>query len=160
MPFLLVGLIFVGGLLWWKHATRYPEVPSKADAATLLNFPPFTLQTGKETFSYHLAPQGLTPQQVMTALPGSVEATVTRSRIPIPGPTTIPAYADLWAVHSQYPGPNRTYTPSGALQDLGVPAIASNVDAPRQLAGLLYAAAVNPTTLGKETIIAIAAKQA
>lgn len=157
--FLWIGLALVGGYYAWKYAHRYPEIPVNADIPTLFNFPPFMLETGKETFSYHLAPEGLTNQQVLNAF-GAQDAKIARGHIPIPGVSSVPAFADLWAIHSVYNGPSRTITPAIALQDGGVPAIASNVDSPRQLTALLYASAVNPTTLGKERLISIAAKQA
>lgn len=164
--FLWLALGLAGAYWWWKSAHRYPTIDPTADALTLLNFTPYTLRPalgpggpqGRETYRYVLAPEGLPAAQVANALGNTVN--LIRKHIPIPGPTTVTAFADLWAVQGLYAGPVRTITPSTLLQDEGIPALASNVDPARQLAAMLYAAALNPTTTGKLVLIPIAAKQA
>lgn len=163
MPILLLGFLFVGGLLWWNRAHRFPEMPIQAGIPTLLNFTPYVLQPGKDTFTYGLAPEGLNAQQIINAFAGSAVETpvIVRAHIPIPGPSTLPAFANLWEVHTRLKNTTTiTVSPSSELQEYGVPEAASNVNAPQQLAGLLYATALNPTTIGRELFISIAAKQA
>jgi hypothetical protein len=104
----------------WKAA--FPRLPNedKANALELLDFKPFTLMTGKHTYGLYLAPSGI-PEAVAKAVLqtpsvayGPVQAVmIYRSNIPIPGPMTVPVYADLWMVESIYAGPPKTVTPAG-----------------------------------------------
>jgi len=162
MPFFLIGAVVLGiGYLWWQSSHQYPEVPPNADALTLLNFPAFMLRTGKKTFAYVMAPEGLSEMQAQTIGGDNFKITganVTRKHIPLPGPSTVPAFADLWAIEFVYPGPDKVITPASLLQEQGIPEAATQVDPNRQLAGILYATSFNPT-LGKILFIPIAAKQ-
>lgn len=156
VPFLLIGSVLVGGYLWWQ-SQRYPEVPPNADALTLLNFPAYSLQPNKKTFRYLLGPEGLSMQAILNAT-GATEASIARKHIVLPGPTTVPAFADLWAVESVYTGPVRVVTPQALLEEAGINATVAQVEPARQLAGLLYASAFNPT-VNKLLLVPIAAKQ-
>lgn len=158
MPFFLIGIALVGGLLWWHSATRYPEIPPNADALTLLNFPAYSLQPNKKTFRYLLGPEGLSMQAILNAT-GATDASIARKHIILPGPTTVPAFADLWAIESVYTGPVRVVTPQALLEEEGVNATVAQVEPARQLAGMLYASAFNPT-VNKLLLVPIAAKQA
>ena len=166
----LLLILGVASLIWiWAASNRYPKIPENADALTLLNFPPFLAQAGKQTYAYFMTPEGLTEAQMRDSIaktmkldyPGT-KLSLYRRHIPLPGPTSIPAFADLWAVASYYTGRTGTMTPDVALQMLGVPEPASHVDPARQLAGILYAAALAPNAtkaLAPAPAILIAAKQ-
>lgn len=182
MNFLLI--LGVASLIWiWAASNRYPKIRENADALTLLNFPPFLVQAGKQTYAYFMTPEGLTEAQMRDSIaktmkldyPGT-KLSLHRRHIPLPGPTSIlplagqtlvsagqvPAFADLWAVASYYTGRTGTISPDVALQMLGVPEPASHVDPARQLAGILYAAALAPNAtkaLAPAPAILIAAKQ-
>lgn len=158
MPFFLLGLVLIGGgLLWWQSAHRYPEIPPNADALTLLNFPAYPLQPNKKTYRYLMGPEGLSMQSIINAT-GVEEARLVRKHIVLPGPTTVPAFADIWAVESVYTGPARVITPQALLEEQGVSPTVAQVEPARQLAGMLYASAFNPTT-NKLLLVPIAGKQ-
>ena len=128
MPFFWIGLALVGGYLWWRSAHKYPEIPPNADALTLLNFPAYPLASNKTTYRYLMGPEGLSAAQVLNSTPNGKEAVVARKHIVLPGPTTVPAYADIWAVESIYPGPGVVVTPQGLLEQQGVPSTVAQVE--------------------------------
>jgi len=160
MPVLLALLLLgTAGVLVWKAGHKYPEVSSSADVLTLLNFQPFSVVSGKETYGTYVAPEGLSAAQVVGALQAS-DATILRKHIPIPGPTTVPAYGDVWGVHGRYTGPSKTVTPGTVLAERNIPqSVIQSQSNPLLLAGILYAAAFDPTTVGKLVLVPIGAKQ-
>ena len=153
MELLFVALLGIGAWFYFKGqhpAAAVTSVP--VDAIQLLAFTPFTLKSGPLTALY-IAPKGLTPQMVSDLLKSGVNPKfsmmippVLRKNVPIPGPSIVQASADLWEVKGTWTGgDNIGVTPDFLLTQVikgGVPV--PGIPANRQLAAILYAAAMSP----------------
>ena len=153
MELLLVALLGIGAWFYFKGqhpATAVTNVP--VDAIQLLAFTPFNLKSGPLTALY-IAPKGLTPQMVTDLLQTGVNPKfsmmvppVLRKTVPIPGPSIVPASADLWEVKGNWTGGDAiSVTPDFLLKQVikgGIPV--PGIPANRQLAAILYAAAMSP----------------
>jgi len=154
MELLLIAMLGLGAYFYFK--SQHPAIPALADipvdAIQLLDFTPFVLRQGPLTVLY-IAPKGFTPQIVAQQLTNTsrfnmMSTPVLRKTVPIPGPTIVPAFADLWEVKGNYTGDtagNAPVTPALLLKDVigdkpPVPGMPVN----RQLAAILYATAMLP----------------
>ena len=167
--------------IWWRSRRGGALVPPTGDALALLSFPPFVLESGRPTTLAYLAPAGVAEVEVRAKLaadvgaPGTVE--LARRGVPIPPPTGSgpPALADAWLVRCEACGPppgspSTTISPAWVLGRIlarrGLPAPTASgfagVDAPRQLAAILYANAlsrVSPATTQPPELLPIAGRQ-
>ena len=165
-PLLLAALasgLVIGGVRLYQRRAVLPSSLDNANALQLLNFTPFTLESGKSTTLVYLAPSGLTAAQAQAAIVGTVgaidEVELTRRQVPIPAAIAgAPVLsADLWTMRCAKCGPPAgspptTFTPQFVLERIltrqaptraGIPSpqspqLASPAAAAQALAGVLY----------------------
>lgn len=154
-----------------------PPAVANADAATLLNFPPYTLQSGRPTTLVYMTPAGLSPDRIRNLLVGTLggvrEIALTRSGIPIDSSNgMIPAFVDLWTIQCDACGPPagsppETLSPSSILQAImrrpGRPSLPINpaaLNAPRELLTIMHVNAIDTMNgRGAPETIPIAGRQ-
>lgn len=170
-PLLLLGV--GGGLLAlaWRAAKAAPPIPAllpggpagQADALAMLAFPAFTLEPGRATTIAYLAPGGMTAPTARASIERVIgpvdDVTLARRGVVVPppaGPGAGPVvHADVWfascaSCGPQPPSPALVLTPRHVLEKIlekrGLPIYpaAGGVAPERQLAAILYAAALLP----------------
>ena len=137
-------------------AFRPPSLPKLSfaeDALGLLNFPPFRLVQGKDAAMLVLIPANVGLGTVLanlaaTGITSKGKAVIVRQNVPIPGPTVVPTFANVWGVTGTYTGPTQTVNPDTLAQKTTRAAV--GIPANRQLAALLLLAAQSPVDLGAE----------
>lgn len=140
---LLLALGVVAGWAFWKSAHKYPAFNPTADALTLLNFQPFTVQQGQEVYLLLLTRENLTPAMITNKYKAA-DATPLRKHIPLPSPTTVPSFADLWGVHLRWVDPTQTFSPASVLK-LYTNGVGTG-SPQRDLAALLAVSALSPSS--------------